>query len=100
MRLHARMVLDVRGGAQVRYVALAVHKEATMSVTTTAPRTSVRYPARLTNDVRIAVTIEEPSTPFPIVVYFLDIYEKENPATRALIAVGIELRPAVPPRQA
>ena len=62
-----------------------------MSVTTTAPRTSVRYPARLTKDVRIAVTIEEPSTPFPIVVYFLDIYEKENPDARALIAVGIEL---------
>ena len=62
-----------------------------MSVTTTAPRTKVRYPARLAQDLRIAVTIEEPSTPFPIVVYFLEVVDDEIPDARALIPVGIEL---------
>ena len=60
-----------------------------MSVTTTAPRTRVRYPARLAKDMRIAVTIEEPSTPFPIVVYFIGVVDDEADA-RALIPVGIE----------
>src|SRR5262245_11296634 len=61
-----------------------------MPVTTTAPRIRVRYPARLAKDLRIAVTIEEPSTPFPIVVYFLEVFDTEIPDAGALIAVGIE----------
>jgi len=62
-----------------------------MSVTTTAPRTRVRYPARRAKDLRIAVTIEEPSTPFPIVVYFLHVTDDETPDAWALVPVGIEL---------
>jgi len=62
-----------------------------MSVTTTAPRTRVRYPARRATDLRIAVTIEEPSTPFPIVVYFVHVVDDEIPDAWALIPVGIEL---------
>jgi hypothetical protein len=62
-----------------------------MSVMTTAPRARVRYPARRATDMRIAVTIEEPSTPFPIVVYFVHVIDDETPDAWALIPVGIEL---------
>jgi transposase-like protein len=62
-----------------------------MSVTTTTPRTRVRYPAQRAKDLRIAVTIEEPSTPFSIVVYFVHVIDDENPDAWALIPVGIEL---------
>ena len=62
-----------------------------MSVTTTAPSARVRYPGRRAADLRIAVTIEEPSTPFPIVVYFVHVTDGETPERHALIPVGIEL---------
>lgn len=62
-----------------------------MSVATTTPRTIVRYPSRLAKDVRIAVTIEEPSTQFPIIVYFMVIVDDDIPDAEALIPVGIEL---------
>lgn len=62
-----------------------------MSVTTTAPAARVRYPGRRATDMRIAVTIEEPSTPFPIVVYFVHVIDDEVPDAWALIPVGIEL---------
>jgi transposase-like protein len=62
-----------------------------MPVTTTAPRARVRYPGQRATDLRIAVTIEEPSIPFPIVVYFVDVIDTERPDAWALIPVGIEL---------
>jgi transposase-like protein len=62
-----------------------------MSVTTTAPRTSVTYPGRRATDLRIAVRIEEPSTPFPIVIYFVYAIDDKIPNAWALIPVGIEL---------
>jgi hypothetical protein len=62
-----------------------------MSVTATAPRARVRYPGSRATDLRITVTIEEPTTPFPIVVYFVHVVDDARPDAWAVIPVGIEL---------
>lgn len=62
-----------------------------MSVTATVPRARVRYPGRRATDLRIAVTIEEPTTPFPVVVYFVHAVDNERSDAWAVIPVGIEL---------
>jgi hypothetical protein len=62
-----------------------------MSVTTTAPRTQVRWPGRRATDARIAVTIEEPATPFPITIYFIRVHDDEITDAVAVINVGFEV---------
>jgi hypothetical protein len=62
-----------------------------VSVTTTVLRATVRYPGQRARDLRIAVAIEEPATPFPIVVYFVHVIDDERPDAWALIPVGIEM---------
>jgi hypothetical protein len=62
-----------------------------MSVVTTTPRTRVRYPAARARDSRIAVTIEDPSMPFSVVVYFVHVIDDEIPDAWAVIPVGIEM---------
>jgi len=60
-----------------------------MPVTST-PRTTVRYPAQRAKDLRIAVTIEDPALPVPLVVYFLEVVDRDADAW-AVIPVGVEL---------
>jgi hypothetical protein len=62
-----------------------------MSAVTTAPRTRVRYPAARARDSRIAVTIEAPSIPFSVVVYFVHVIDDGIPDAWAVIPVGIEM---------
>jgi hypothetical protein len=62
-----------------------------MSVPTTEPRTRIRFPGRRATDARIHVTIEEPSTPFPITVYFIRATDDELPGAVMLINVGFEI---------
>ncbi len=62
-----------------------------MSVTTTAPRTRIRFPGPRATDARIAVTITEPATPFPITVYFVLVGDDERPGVTALVNVGFEV---------
>jgi hypothetical protein len=58
----------------------------------------------MARDARIAVTIEEPATPWPIVVYFIRVFDDKVGAT-ALVNVGFELgqrfdvTPGEPPQE-
>lgn len=62
-----------------------------MSVTTTAPRVSLRFPGPRATDRRVAVTLTEPATPFPITVYFVKVFDDERSGAEALINVGFEV---------
>jgi len=52
---------------------------------------SVRHPGVGTNDPRIAVTLQEAGTPWPIRFYFLNISDDEHPEHREYLHVGFEL---------
>lgn len=62
-----------------------------MSLMVNAPGISIRYPGPRATDRRIAVTLTEPATPFPITVYFLHVWDDERPDAEALINVGFEV---------
>ena len=62
-----------------------------MSEVTTAPSLWIRWPGRAATDARVAVTITEPGLPFPVVVYFVRVFDDERPEAIAVINVGLEV---------
>lgn len=61
-----------------------------MAPTTTLPQVTLRFPTAKAQDPRIAVTLDEPATPWPITVYFLNLANEEGSGA-AFVNVGLEL---------
>jgi hypothetical protein len=74
------------------FVALVflTRRAAWLSVMRTTPRVTLKFPGPKALDQRIAVTLDEPSTPWPITIYFVHVGDEERDA-QALVAIGLEL---------